>query len=76
MRKASQSANLSKHFMLLEGEPLEAWNSGHRSLPLGFPDGYSFAASGIPPLLDPHYKLEADEKFRALHTLAVHDARQ
>src|SRR6266851_6752825 len=43
---------------------------------MGFLDGYSFAASGIPPLLDPRYKLEADDKFRALHTLAVHHARQ
>ncbi len=30
MRKASQSANPSEHFMLLEGETLEAWISGHR----------------------------------------------
>jgi len=30
MRKASQSANLSEHFMLLGGETLEAWSSGHR----------------------------------------------
>jgi len=30
MRKASQSANPSEHFMLLEGETLEAWSSGHR----------------------------------------------
>ena len=30
MRKASQSANPNEHFMLLEGETLEAWSSGHR----------------------------------------------
>src|SRR5437879_3274918 len=46
------------------------------SLPLEFLDAYSFAASGIPPLLDPHYKLEANDKFRAFHTLAVHHACQ
>ncbi len=32
MRKASQSANPSEHFMLLEGETLEAWSSGHAGI--------------------------------------------
>jgi hypothetical protein len=36
----------------------------------------SFAATGFPPLLNPHYKLEADSKFCAPHTLAVSHARQ
>src|ERR1700687_492793 len=36
----------------------------------------TFAAGGFPPLLDPHYKLEADDKSRALLSLAVHHARQ
>src|SRR2546430_16663181 len=46
------------------------------SLPLGILNGYSLAVSGIPPPLDARYKLEADDKFRALHPLAVNHARQ
>jgi hypothetical protein len=42
----------------------------------GLKDGYSHAVSGFPPLLDTHYKLEADSKFCAVHAVAVNDARQ
>jgi len=58
MRKASQSANPSEHFMLLEGESLEAWSSGHRyrwdfsmdihARPAGFPQSSTRTTSWRP----------------------------
>src|SRR5467141_2372071 len=38
--------------------------------------GIDSRLAGSPPLLDPHYKLEADSKFCALHALAINHARQ
>src|SRR5260370_16093872 len=38
--------------------------------------GIDSRLAGSPPLLDPHYKLEADSKFCALHALAINHARK
>jgi hypothetical protein len=74
MRKASQPPTIANTSRCWRESPggLEK----RASLTLGFLDGYSFAAIGFPPLLDTYYKLKANDKFRAVHTLAVHDARQ